>query len=134
MKFTASLFLLIGFVFVTQAQDDKAAAKFNGTWTVVERNGKKPDNRKWVLKDGKITDFRGEKSKDGKYKIDTAKKAIDLIGETAHVAGIYELSADGKKLTVCGSEVPDGKKPGDVRPKQIEMKKGQIVWVLEKAK
>jgi hypothetical protein len=38
------------------------------------------ENRKWVLKDGKIIDHRGEKSRDGKYHVDAAKKHIDLVG------------------------------------------------------
>ena len=134
MRLTASLLLMIGFVFVVEAQDDKGAAKFAGTWTVVERNGKKPDNRKWVLKDGKIVDHRGEKTRDGKYKIDSAKKTIDLIGEKSAFAGIYEWVEDGKKLKICGAEVPDGKKADDVRPKEIMAKKGVILFVLEKAK
>ena len=134
MRIAATFVLMIAFTLVADAQGDKAAAKFNGTWTVVSRNDKKPDNRTWTFKDGKITDKRGDKATDGKVKIDAAKKHIDLIGDTAAVAGIYEFSEGGKKLTICGADVPEGKKAEDVRPTKIEARKGVIVWVLEKAK
>ena len=125
--------MMIAFTLVADAQGDKAG-KLDGTWNVVARNDKKPENRTWTFKDGKIVDKRGDKTRDCKVKLDTAKKHIDLIGEVAAVAGIYELSKDGKKLTICGAEIPDGKKADDVRPTKIEEKKGQVVWVLEKAK
>jgi hypothetical protein len=135
MRLTAALLGAFSIVMIANAQDDvgkKEAAKFAGTWTVLERNEKKVEKRKWILKDGKIIDQRGEKSRDGKYEIDVAKKHIDLVGEKAVFVGIYEWIDGGKKLKICGAEVPDGKKKEDVRPKEIALKKGVIVFVLEK--
>jgi hypothetical protein len=135
MRLTAALLGAFSIVLIATAQDDagkKETAKFTGTWTVLERNEKKVEKRKWILKDGKIIDQRGEKARDGKYVIDAAKKHIDLVGEKATFVGIYEWIDAGKKLKICGAEVPEGTKKEDVRPKEIALKKGVIVFVLEK--
>ena len=120
---------------VDDAKTKEEVAKFTGTWVMVERNDKKPADRKWVFKDDKITDRVGEKSREGTFRVDPAKKHLDfLVGKDVKFVGIYEFSDGNKKLKLCGAEVPADKDKEAVRPKEFALKKGQILYVLERAK
>ena len=138
MRSRALLLVASCLLLAADAKDDaktkQEVEKFAGTWTVVTRNDKKPTDRKWVLTGDKITDHRGDKSQDGKFKIDPAKKHIDLVGKDVTFVGIYEFSDGDKKLKVCGAQVPAGKDKEEVRPKELTLKKGWILFQLERAK
>jgi uncharacterized protein (TIGR03067 family) len=119
-----------------QEKDDKNALQ--GTWVVqsAEEAGQAQaelDKARFTFKDDKLS----IKLKDEKdpteltYKLDAAKKAIDIIpvNEKAAVGeGIYEVSGDTLKL--CVADVGVAKRPGEMKAKD----KGVTLLTLKKEK
>lgn len=111
------ILIVIGLVgFPAWSQDDDAA-KLQGAWTLValETGGKPlPDEPvkavklRMTFKDGKVTTQSGGESKEGAYKLDSAKKPkeIDVTFGTKTSKGIYQLDGDTLKLCVSDSERP----------------------------
>jgi hypothetical protein len=120
------------------SEDARAKAeleKFAGTWAMLERNNQGAGNRKWVFTTEKITDRNGTVSREGTYTVDPAKKHLDfLVGGKVKFVGIYDFSDGDQKLKFCGAEVPAGKDKEAVRPTDLRMQTGWILYLLERQK
>jgi uncharacterized protein (TIGR03067 family) len=138
---TAAMVLAIAICAAKAAdgQEDKNKVNIEGAWkiTTVSLNGKdQPDfkDRSIVLtflKDGKLTTDDSGKKEEGKYKIDAAKKPMEIdlakgTGPKDDAKGIFSIDGDTLKIAIAA--------PGDGAPKRPagfdEM--GIIVLTLKK--
>src|SRR5262249_43088826 len=120
------LLLTVAIVLAVVAQakpDTKKEDKdlIQGNWTFVsgEKDGEQPPdeikNMKLTLKEGKLTAMIRDENKEGKYKIDPAKKPKEITvtinenGQEIELNGINEL--DGDSLKFCFPANPDGARP-----------------------
>ena len=118
-----------------QLKTMREAEKFAGTWLMRERNGQKPEGRKWVFTTEMIVDWNGTISREGTFKVDPEKKHLDfLVDEKVKFAGIYEFTDGNQKLKFCGAEVPPGKDKEERRPTEFKLQKGWVLYLLERAK
>lgn len=114
--------LVLAFAGVAAADDDE---RLDGKWVVesMTKDGKAVDT--WVGAAREHTGPKytmsqdGGKSVSGTMKVDTVKKAIDMMpnegqykGKT--LKGVYNLSADNNTLAVCFAE-PDKDRPTDIK-------------------
>ena len=118
------------------ADDDE---RLDGKWVVesVTKDGKADDTWKGAVRENtgpRYTMTRaGGKSVSGTMKVDTIKKAIDMMpGEGTYTGkplkGLYALSGDNQTLTICFAE------PGKDRPKAAAEGEGLTLAVYRRKK
>lgn len=89
--------------------------KLAGKWTIEsimdEGKAKDTENGVMVFTKGKVTFTAGNRTKEGTYQLDPAKKPkwFDLTIDGRTYVGIYEL--DGDTLRICTNEKLDGERP-----------------------
>lgn len=121
------------------AEDKKPDAdRFVGVWKFAKARGDGEDAPPHIMadlrlvfdKDGKMKLLNSKGEEAGEYKLDPAKKQIDLMlvkgDKKDAVAGIYKL--EGQRMTLCFTEKnKDGKRPTEFK---AEKGSGQVVFEL----
>jgi uncharacterized protein (TIGR03067 family) len=120
-------------------KEDKDLILGNWSFASGERNGEQPPDEiqsmKLTFKEDKLTALIRDETKEGKYKLDPAKKPKEIKvtitenGNEKELHGIYELDGDNLKLCFPSE---DG---GDL-PKEFTGKQGsnQMLMVFKRAK